>query len=145
MSLITRYPHLIATLLLAITPPALADDPPADAATIAETTSRHTLAIEDRTLAYTATVATIELPEDDERKTARLVYTSYTLDGADPASRPLSFVVNGGPGASSAFLHLGALGPVRLVFGPDGTVPGSASPDGNQPANLAHLQRPRFH
>ena len=39
---------------------------------------------------------------------------AYTLDGADAATRPVTFVLNGGPGAASAWLHLGALGPWRL-------------------------------
>lgn len=45
-----------------------------------------------------------------------MVATSFTLAGADPQTRPVTFAVNGGPGASSAWLDLGAIGPWRLPF-----------------------------
>lgn len=42
---------------------------------------------------------------------------AYSLDGAEPATRPLTFAFNGGPGSSSVWLHLGLLGPRRVVAG----------------------------
>jgi carboxypeptidase C (cathepsin A) len=45
---------------------------------------------------------------------AEIGFVAYTLDGAEPGSRPVTFAVNGGPGAASAYLHLGVLGPWRL-------------------------------
>jgi carboxypeptidase C (cathepsin A) len=51
-----------------------------------------------------------------------MFYVSYELDGAD-RTRPIAFVFNGGPGAASAYLQLGAVGPRRLVLNDDGTVP----------------------
>jgi carboxypeptidase C (cathepsin A) len=71
-------------------------------------------------VAYTAKAAVLEVQGE---KTARFFHIAYTLDDADPAHRPVSFVINGGPGAASAYLHLGALGPKILDFGPDGTLP----------------------
>jgi carboxypeptidase C (cathepsin A) len=56
-----------------------------------------------------------------------LAYVAYRLDGADPARRPVSFVVNGGPGMSSAWLHLLAIGPWRLPIDPHAISP-SVSP-----------------
>ena len=54
----------------------------------------------------------------DEKPMAEMFFTSYTaVEGAD---RPLTFVFNGGPGSSSVYLHFGALGPRRAVFGPRG-------------------------
>src|SRR5262249_20856467 len=47
----------------------------------------------------------------------------YTMQEADATRRPITFVVNGGPGAAAVYLHLGALGPQRLVFNADGTLP----------------------
>jgi carboxypeptidase C (cathepsin A) len=41
----------------------------------------------------------------------------------DPATRPITFAFNGGPGSSSVWLHLGALGPKRVVMGDDGLTP----------------------
>lgn len=89
--------------------------------------SRHTLVVDGQTLAYTATTGTLPLrdEEKDEVK-ARVFFTAYTLDRpADvPASaRPLMFVFNGGPGSSSVWLHLGALGPQRVVMQDEGWMP----------------------
>jgi len=54
----------------------------------------------------------------DEKPTAEMFYTSYTVtEGGD---RPVTFVFNGGPGSSSVYLHFGALGPRRVEFGSRG-------------------------
>src|SRR5439155_21367315 len=45
-----------------------------------------------------------------------LYYTAYTRsDSRDPSQRPLAFIYNGGPGSASAWLHMGAFGPRRIV------------------------------
>ena len=54
---------------------------------------------------------------------AAVLTTSYVLDGAGPGERPLCFAYNGGPGSASIWLHLGALGPKRLVVPDDGSMP----------------------
>jgi carboxypeptidase C (cathepsin A) len=54
---------------------------------------------------------------------AAVFTTAYTLSGLDHGSRPLCFAFNGGPGSSSVWLHLGALGPKRVVVPDDGTMP----------------------
>ena len=79
--------------------------------------TRHSIGLPGRTLNFTATAGSIRLYEDDKPEVA-LAYIAYRLDGADPATRPVSFVVNGGPGMASAWLHLGALGPWRLPLDP---------------------------
>ena len=48
---------------------------------------------------------------------------AYLLKDADPRTRPVCFAFNGGPGAASVFLNLGALGPKRVVINDDGTMP----------------------
>lgn len=58
--------------------------------------------------------------EKDESGRAR------TLASIDPAGRPVTFAFNGGPGSSSVWLHLGALGPRRVRMGPEGEMPASA-------------------
>ena len=55
----------------------------------------------------------------DDRKAA-FFYVSYTEDGADPASRPVVFAFNGGPGSSTVWLHLGLLGPKRVELDDEG-------------------------
>jgi carboxypeptidase C (cathepsin A) len=84
--------------------------------------THHTIRLEGRDLAYQATAGVLPLPATGSVPEARIFYVSYTLDGADKKSRPLTFAFNGGPGAASAYLHLGALGPRRLVLNADGTI-----------------------
>lgn len=57
-----------------------------------------------------------------EKPSAEMFSVSYVAAGDNP-SRPVTFVFNGGPGASSAYLHLGAVGPKRVDFPADGSVP----------------------
>jgi carboxypeptidase C (cathepsin A) len=54
---------------------------------------------------------------------AAVLATAYLLKGADAATRPVCFAFNGGPGSASIWLHLGALGPKRVVVPDDGRMP----------------------
>ena len=72
------------------------------------------------TLRYAATVGTIPIYDRDGKKTAEVVFTSYVVEGAD---RPVTFALNGGPGAASVYLNLGAIGPKRVQFGDEGDSP----------------------
>ena len=54
---------------------------------------------------------------------AAIFTTAYELEGATAAARPVCFAFNGGPGSASIWLHLGALGPKRVVIKEDGTMP----------------------
>jgi carboxypeptidase C (cathepsin A) len=79
--------------------------------------------INGKTLAYTATAGTLVLQKDD-KPWASMFYIAYTRDDApDAGKRPITFAFNGGPGSSSVWLHLGALGPKRVEMGPDGEQP----------------------
>jgi carboxypeptidase C (cathepsin A) len=93
-----------------------------------DSTTKQTLALPSRTLAFTATAGSIRLFDDKGEPQADIAYTSYQLDGVEKASRPVTFLFNGGPGASSAWLQLGDAGPWRLSIGGDGAV-ASATPD----------------
>jgi carboxypeptidase C (cathepsin A) len=55
--------------------------------------------------------------------TAAVMTTSYSLKGAEPHTRPLCFAFNGGPGSASIWLHLGALGPKRVLMPNDASMP----------------------
>jgi carboxypeptidase C (cathepsin A) len=70
---------------------------------------------------YTASAKWIVLRKK-EKPAAEIFSVSYVADSAD-ADRPVTFVFNGGPGASSAYLHMGAVGPRRVDFPPDGSLP----------------------
>jgi carboxypeptidase C (cathepsin A) len=74
-----------------------------------------------RAIQYTATAKWIVLRKK-EKPAAEIFSVSYIAGGAD-RSRPVTFVFNGGPGASSAYLHMGAVGPQRVDFPADGTLP----------------------
>ena len=93
-----------------------------------DSTSTQTLALPGRTLNFTATAGSIRLFDDKGEPQADIAYNAYQLDGVDRASRPVTFLFNGGPGASSAWLQFGAAGPWRLSIGGDGAV-SSATPD----------------
>jgi carboxypeptidase C (cathepsin A) len=93
-----------------------------------DSTTKQTVALPGRTLAFTATAGSIRLFNDAGQPQADIAYTAYQLDGADPHSRPVTFFFNGGPGAASAFLQLGAAGPWRLAITGDAAV-SSASPE----------------
>jgi carboxypeptidase C (cathepsin A) len=93
-----------------------------------DSTTKQTLALPGRTLSFSATAGSIRLFDDKGEPQADIAYTSYQLDGGDVRQRPVTFLFNGGPGASSAWLQLGAAGPWRISIGGEGAV-SSASPD----------------
>ncbi|KAA5608983.1 peptidase S10 [Rhodovastum atsumiense] len=127
-----RFVVALAALLLACPLPALSQHapPPAELgearpALPPNAVSRHRLALPGRTLAFTATAGAIRLSDTQGKPQAEIAFIAYTLDDADPRTRPVAFAVNGGPGAASAWLQLGAMGPWRLAI--DG-VPSPSAP-----------------
>src|SRR5579871_2049559 len=86
----------------------------------------HELSLDGKTLRYNATAGTLLIPGEDDQPYASVFYVAYTLDGVtDARSRPLTFLYNGGPGSASMWLHMGSLGPVRvLTASPEATGPG---------------------
>ena len=115
--------RMVLVLLLFVAAPVAAATPdePADSIT------HHQVAVGGKSVAFTATAATLALTNDKGERQAGIFYVAYTRDGADPDRRPVTFVFNGGPGSSSAYLHLGALGPRIVPFGPDGQMPEAAA------------------
>lgn len=82
-----------------------------------------TMQLDGKALKYTATVGTLPLYGRDGKKSADVVFTSYIVEGRD---RPVTFALNGGPGAASVYLNLGAIGPKRVPFGDQGDSPSDA-------------------
>ena len=78
--------------------------------------SKHQLAIGSATLSYTATAGTMLMKNDKDEPIALFGFTAYVKDGGDQSARPIVFAYNGGPGSSSAWLHMGILGPKRAVL-----------------------------
>ena len=103
--------------------PAAAPAPTAPRKTPEEKVSqtRHTVRVGGQEIKYTAIAATLNLKKEDGTVTASIFYIAYTRDDvADVSQRPLTFSFNGGPGSSSVWLHLGALGPRRVLMQPEG-------------------------
>src|SRR4051812_3690057 len=76
-----------------------------------EVATGHSITLAGRQLDYTATAGAITLSNDKGDRNAEVFFVAYTLKGSNPAVRPITFAFNGGPGAASAYLHIGALGP----------------------------------
>src|SRR6516164_9633996 len=74
--------------------------------------SRHQALIGGKQIAYTATAGTLTLRSDEGAPVASMFYVAYTT--GDPG-RPVTFLYNGGPGSSTGWLHMGSLGPVRVL------------------------------
>lgn len=76
----------------------------------------HSIKLGNETIAYKATTGTILLKNEKDEPTASIFYTAYTETGVtDMSRRPIAFIYNGGPGSSSAWQHMGAFGPRRVV------------------------------
>jgi carboxypeptidase C (cathepsin A) len=86
-------------------------------------TTQHSLKIDNKKIDYTASAASITVQSEQSAPVGRIFYISYCVQQKGQGKRPLTFVFNGGPGAASAYLHIGAIGPQRVVFNEDGSVP----------------------
>ncbi len=92
--------------------------------------SKHAITIGGKEIRYTAVAGRVVLQEEVLKKgqfkglrpKAEMSICAYTKDGADPSTRPVTFAFNGGPGSSSVWLHMGLLGPRRVVMGDAGAL-----------------------
>jgi carboxypeptidase C (cathepsin A) len=124
---------LIVGMLLGLGTAAAADDakpparepPPAHSAPElpARVETHHTIQLGQRSLDYRAVSETIALADAKGDKTASIFVTAYLVDPKPGQARPVAFLFNGGPGAASVFLHLGAVGPRIMKPTPSGAVP----------------------
>ena len=94
------------------------DDKKSEAAT-----STGSVTIGGKAINYKATAATLPILRPDGKPSASVFYTSYVIEGAKEAERPVTFCFNGGPGSSSVWVHLGAFGPQRVNLPADGLTP----------------------
>ncbi|MGE5106595.1 MAG: S10 family peptidase [Sphingobacteriales bacterium] len=89
--------------------------------------TKHSIKIDNKLISYTATVGTLILKNEKDEPIASFGYTAYTKDGeTDMTKRPVTFSYNGGPGSSSIWLHMGVMGPRRVVVNdpsPNGPAP----------------------
>lgn len=95
--------------------------------------TQHAVAIGGKEIKYTVTAGTMILKEETadrekeaegEKPRAQVFFVAYTKDDeADKSKRPITFSFNGGPGSASVWMHLGLLGPRRVVLEFDGSLP----------------------
>lgn len=97
-------------------PPEVEEKPPV--------VTEHEIKIRGKSLKYFVTTGMMPIKNEKGETEANLFYMAYTVNSAegDPR-RPLMFSFNGGPGSSSVWLHLGALGPRRVVMEAEGWMP----------------------
>ena len=96
-----------------------------DMAERAPSVTHHQISLGGKVLRYTATAGRMPIKDPAGTIEAEVFFVAYTLDDADPRKRPLTFAFNGGPGSASIWLHMGALGPRRVVLQKDGWMPDS--------------------
>lgn len=82
--------------------------------------TEQSIQIGGKTLKYTVTVGALPVYDKDGKHVADVVTTAYTVD---QPNRPVTFALNGGPGASSVYLNFGAIGPKHVQFGNEGDSP----------------------
>jgi len=86
--------------------------------------THHSINVDGKTIAYTATVAQMPLKNASGETEAHIFYMAYTLDGvSDLSKRPVTFCFNGGPGSASMWVHMGGMGPRSPKLQPNGGMP----------------------
>jgi carboxypeptidase C (cathepsin A) len=86
--------------------------------------TQHKITIGGVSMPYTATAGTLIIRNTKDLPYASIGYTAYIRsDISDPSHRPITFAYNGGPGSCSIWLHMGALGPRRIVTNDTAYIP----------------------
>jgi carboxypeptidase C (cathepsin A) len=82
--------------------------------------TEQTIQLNGKPLKYTVTVGALPVRDKDGKVAGQVVVTAYTVPGEN---RPVTFAMNGGPGASTVYLNLGAIGPKHMSAGNEGDSP----------------------
>jgi carboxypeptidase C (cathepsin A) len=96
--------------------------------------TKHDWTAGGQTIHYTATAGNLLIRDDQDKANGSIFYVAYTEDGADAKNRPVTFFYNGGPGSATIWLHMGSLGPVRVI---------TQSPEATGPAPFEWVQNPQ--
>lgn len=94
--------------------------------------TKGTVTIKGKSIPYTATTGYMNITDDNGAIKATMFYVAYVRSDMASEKRPITFAFNGGPGSSSVWLHMGALGPKRVVLTDKGDMP---KPPGNMVDN----------
>jgi carboxypeptidase C (cathepsin A) len=95
--------------------------------------TKHDWTAGGQTVHYTATAGNLLIRDDQDKANGSIFYVAYTEDGVDAKNRPVTFFYNGGPGSATIWLHMGSLGPVRVI---------TQSPEATGPAPFEWVQNP---
>jgi len=93
--------------------------------------TKHDWTAGGRAVHYTATAGNLLIKDDEDKANGSIFYVAYTEDGAEAKGRPVTFLYNGGPGSATIWLHMGSVGPVRVV---------TESPKASGPAPYSWVQ-----
>lgn len=90
-----------------------------------DTTTHHKITLDGKTIEYTSTAGYLTLFKENGEERAKIFYVAHHKKGGNTVEkRPLTFSFNGGPGSCSVWLHLGVLGPKRVLMTDEGeTIP----------------------
>lgn len=111
-----RFAALSLTIALIGAAPAASPAPaaPVPPGETRDAVTQQSLTLGGKLLPYTARAGTIVLQDAKGQPECRMFFTAYTLDGANPSGRPITFFYNGGPGSSTIWLRMGSFGPMRV-------------------------------
>jgi carboxypeptidase C (cathepsin A) len=128
MSALIRLSYLLLTITLAWsqTPASVGSNASINTISLKEeqpVSVTKTTTLNGKNLKYTATTGFMPLKTESGDIEAQLFYVAYTVEGTPSDKRPLMICFNGGPGAGSLWLHLGAIGPKRVKMLDDGSMP----------------------
>ena len=98
-----------------------ADDKPKEDSSV----THHSVTVGGQSIKYSATAGTLLIRDDKDEPTASMFYVAYTQDGADANKRPVTFLYNGCPGSATIWLHMGSVGPKRVVVADAAATPGA--------------------
>jgi carboxypeptidase C (cathepsin A) len=96
--------------------PANAEKPLVPIPPVKSSVTEHEISLGGKVIRYTATAGNVLIAGEDEQPNASVFYVAYAQSGVtDLRTRPVTFLYNGGPGSASMWLHMGSVGPVRVV------------------------------
>lgn len=93
--------------------------------------TKHDWTAGGQTIHYAATAGNLLIRDEQDKANGSIFYVAYTQDGVEAKTRPVTFFYNGGPGSATIWLHMGSVGPMRVV---------TSSPDATGPAPFELVQ-----
>ena len=129
----------LLTLLLCVLALTLNAQIGKDPAGVQVVKTKHSITIAGKVINYTATTGYMHMKADTGKVLAKIFFTYYSKDDEDGAKRPVTFTFNGGPGSASLWLHMGGVGPKRVLLKDDGTA--TAAPYSYVPNEFSWLDK----